>query len=535
MADKVLRFTAEDNGYGATIDRMAAKLRGAFTNTGMEDILNQADSKFTNFSDKVKFIKDELESQRKYSEAESRSDIKTAQEDNMRHGYKRSNDSIAKELGQGYEKEEKVIEKLVTALNRFSEKVEDVLVPPQNNGGTPPPTQLPPRKNEGDEGGGVGRFLGGAFQMATGFALERLGEKLLNVIKNAVVQGNDLDRTELRIGRRFPINPDTVAPWELGIKNKDFLESISTTGASRRSGTNIEQETVNRLRLTGAYDVGQEQFAGLDRFSRINKQGGNILDKNQMDASRIITEILTRADRQGILGVSKNDFSMLPEKIGQVTSIMQQQYSNSERTNAASAINLMLAGQGIGGRFADTRSADTFGKLNEGISNPRSPGMRAFILETLRRSNPGKSPLELEAQMQNGIYDEGNLKSIFSSIQGVRSQEARGRILQSLGLDAQSSVRLAGASNLNDFIRLGSQGGGLSDKEFQDSQGNIRDRAEKNTLVTDEMAAYFGNAVTSFGEAVSKFANTVGKWDYQIGKNIGKELNKNKVVPAATK
>lgn len=528
MADKVLRFTAEDSGYGQTIDRMASKLRSAFSNTGMADILQEADAKFTSFSDKAKFIKEQLSSA-KDKILSTQSDV--GYDPNGRFQFTNEDVQRVNATGRKWQgkaenvKDDKVIDRLIESLDRLGQKIEEETeVKNQSGGGEPIPPPIPPivpsGGGRGRKGGGGG-FLSDAFAVATGVGIERFVENILGGLRDELKTGADLVRKENTLNRQFRIDPNTLsdaggrtlAPNELGVNNKEFLEAIGNTAASRRSGSNAVNETLNRLRLTGSYGVSQDQLGGLDKFYR-TRNGGDLLDRSQFDASRTIVEILSRSDRQGILGVSHNDFTMLPEKIGQVTSIMQQQYANSERTNANQAINLMLAGNKIGGRFGDDRAADTFGKLNEAISNPRSPGTRAFIMEALRRANPGKSPLELEAQMQEGINSPENVKAIFPYIQGIRSREMRGRILQGFGLDAQSSLRLANANNLETFTQ-GAGGGagstGLSSQEYTDKQKDIQTRAEQLTLSWDKMTTYISNSITSFGEAVTKFSDAVTK------------------------
>ncbi|HSY77692.1 MAG TPA: hypothetical protein VK890_12580, partial [Bacteroidia bacterium] len=396
-------------------------------------------------------------------------------------------------------------------------------------------------------GGGGGGGIGNALSVAMGVGIERLAESVLGYLKNKVVEGYDLAKQELLLNRQFTIPADTIndaggrsrAPYELGVNNKDFLQAIAGTAASRRSATDVVDETLNRLRLTGAYGVTTEQMGGLDRFYRRGQYSGGMLDASGMDTGRTITEILTRADKQGILGVSKGDFTMLPEKIGQVTAIMGQQYATTERTNAGVAIGLMLAGSrpgGIGGRFADDRAADTFGRLSEGISNPNNPGMRALILHTIAQANPNtQSPMQLEGLMQEGLSNPHNARAIFGMIQNVRSREMRGRILQSLGLDVQSAYRLAGSENLQSFMGGLSGHGALTATEYAAQQGKTKERAEQLTLTTEKWATWFGNGVTSFGDAVTRFVNGLHvDLPFRDSKPLtpNAKINTNKVIPA---
>jgi len=547
MADKVLRFTAEDSGYGQTIDRMAGKLRTAFSNTGMADILQEADAKFTNFSDKIKYIKTQLNEVKNQNELERKGEVGEAVIENHRTGYKRSDDAVQKEVSRAYEKEERSINRLVESLDKLGEKVEDaddhrseqhveekqVLIAGRAGGGA---------REEGGSGLGL---LGTSLATAIGFGLEQIASRILGAASNSISTGFDIARNELAINRQFQYNSnDTNGEIvrngatkgitrrdelsSLGMSKTDLIKLVSATAASRRSGDNISNEVFNRLELAGSYGISQESISGLDRFYR-RQNGGGIMDRSGLDATSTISEILSRADRQGILGVSKNDFTMLPEKIGQVTSLMAQQYSRSERTDANAAINLMLAGQRIGGRFADDRSADTFGKLGEAISSPKGPGSRAFILEALRRANPGMSPLELEAQMQNGLSAD-NVKTIFPAIQHVRSREMRGRIFQqAFGLDAQSALRMADSGNLSSLMQqMGQQPGTPAELEAQ--RNAVRGRAVEHTTASDQLTSQFSNSVTSFGESVARFVNGIFRDPHP---ETTTEPKNNKVVSAS--
>lgn len=549
MADKVLRFTAEDSGYGQAIDRMAGKMRSAFD---MNSVLAEADTRFTSLGDKVKFVKEQLASagisilnmKKSNSGYDPQGRFEFSNEDVLQYSSRYGKLSQDRAT---IPKDEKVVDRLVESLDRLGEKVEEANEKNEPGGGGQEPPPTPPIVPGGGGGrggrkGGGSSFLSDAFSVATGVGIERFLEGILGGIRDEFKTGVDLARKENVLNRQFQIDPDTLsdaggrtlAPYQLGVNNKEFLEAIGQTAGSRRIGTDAVNETLNRLRLTGSYGVSPDQLGGIDKFYR-QRNGGDLLDRSQFDASRTIVEILARSDRQGILGVSHNDFTMLPEKIGQVTSIMQQQYSNSERTNANQAINLMLAGNRIGGRFGDDRAADTFGRLNEGIVNPHSPGTKAFILEALRRANPGKTPLELEAQMQEGINSPENVKAIFPYIQGIRSREMRGRILQSLGLDAQSSLRLADAGNLSTFTQAAGGGissRGLTPQEYTDKQKEIQTRAEGLTLTQDKAMTYFSNSVTSFGEAVTKFIDGATKQAANVKEIYGnpKEPKNNKVI-----
>lgn len=111
----------------------------------------------------------------------------------------------------------------------------------------------------------------------------------------------------------------------------------------------------------------------------------------------------------------------------------------------------------------------------------------------------------------------------------------RGRILQSLGLDAQSAYRLAGSENLQSFMGGLSGRGVLSAADYATQQGQMKERGEQLTLTTEKWVTWFGNGVTSFGDAVTRFVNGLHvDLPFRDSKTAAPKagVNTNKVIPA---
>lgn len=541
MADKVLRFTAEDSGYGQTIDRMAAKLRSAFSGAGggMSDILQEADAKFTNFADKLRFIRGELGTIKEANEEERRMAVRDATQENTKAGSPRSNDAVQRELSKTYEREEKTIDRLIDSLDRFSDKVE-ANSEPGNPGEVPLPPKLPPKVPPEPEGGGGGAFGGGLIGGFLGGFLSGVGSQIVNGIKRAISEGTELERGELQLNRRIAYNRQFSDSTNnefgrLGITNKQGLEAAANAEATGRYGTGdqLNAEVLRRFQLNKGYDIDFGQFGALDRFRRPNATGANSADINGFDASRTIIELLQRGARPGgLFDVNKNDFSLANEKVEQVTRLIADQYERTGTTDASGAINLILAGQRIGGRFAGNQAGEAFNNLANGIRNPGTPGLRSLEYAAIHRQHPEKDAYQVEAQLEGGATQE-NLNAILPIIRRY-SLIAREAILKQLTGNATDAVALARGGSLDAI--LNTNGKPLTAGQVNGRITDAQTRGEKTTLEWDKTTTSFSNAVTNFGQSVAKFTNgsiqILKEQQARIDSLKANEIKTNKIVGA---
>ena len=138
---------------------------------------------------------------------------------------------------------------------------------------------------------------------------------------------------------------------------------------------------------------------------------------------------------------------------------------SGEKADSLSAVNFMSAGMRIGGRFGDDRAAEVYGRMNESIRNPSNPGMKAFIFEMLKRSNPGASFTDIQGMMENGATGD-NLRAILPSISKMPQGEMRRMVLYRLTKNMQDAIRLDSAGSLDAMIKE-SNNKGVSSEEAQ--------------------------------------------------------------------
>lgn len=511
--EKVIRISVEDSGVSSKVQRIGQDIREAFADKGMTDILEEADKRFSDIREKIKFIKDELKTIRASNESEYGEEVKRI---SSKGGSAAAKNAEISRLDKNYNQEQKTLEKLIEALNKFKDKVDPLKpIPGGGNGfNTNPYTNALKDLLSGNMIGAVSRVKNATESKLND--VEGIGTRLalaFGVATASVVgavellkRGNDDLRSENQLKRVYNsgTNSDSeMVPNAVGLSRQEYNELKLRTGLSRRSGAGLASQTFDRALMRNSYGLNEQDFNGLDRFYR-RDNNGNMKDVSGMDANRTILDILVRAEKQGLLGIGKNDFTMLPEKIGQVQAIMQMQSNNGERTNAAAAVNLMLAGNRIGGRFGDDRLHEAMGRIDGSIRNPSSPGMRAFMFNLLSKANPGSSYTDILGQMENGASKE-NLKAIMPSISQLPQGELRRMVLFQLTKNMQDAIRLDASGNLRTMLgQLDQNTIGDADVKRQSDVTGQRNMQFQTAL--DVTVNYLKNNLTDLGRA---FADAV--------------------------
>lgn len=550
MADeKVIRISADASGFGAEMNRMSENAKRAFSDIGLDNLFDEADKQFDKFEDKVKSITEEL--RQKQSEANEQFN---SRKDNSGGNdyYKRSVGAEQDNYNERHDKAisewEKFVEKLRKTLDKAggkddssggssevnpeNKKIQDTLSSAMGRGGQSIGEDigrmLPGNmgkmlgKNLGNLLGKGGETLGRGFgggavtggEVAAGAAGEGaaggaagaagMGGALAAAGVVAVVaavamalkqlygMGMEDWKTESKVNSTFNINRDTFGKGGdvFGMDNKEYKEFILSAAKSRGSANNIEDIAKKEMSLVKGYGLSQNEVQSFDKF--------NYQDVNQRDGTMVIVDILSRAEKDGILGVSGGDFSRLPEKIEQVSNIMAFQKMSGEKVDSVGAVNFMQAGAQIGGRFGDDRAGEVYGRMNESIKNPGNAGMKAYIYEMLRKANPNASFTDLQGQMENGASGD-NLKAILPSIAKMPQGEMRRMVLFQLTKNMQDAIRLDGAGNLD--AMLGSVGNkGISSGQAQTKYNEAMSRTETNQAAMDQIGKIINNSLTDFGE-----------------------------------
>lgn len=548
MADeKIIRITADASGVGAEMDRTAASVQRAFSDIGLDDLLSDADKQFDKIGDKIKAISDELKNKLKDANDEFE---RRKSDSGGNEFYQRSIQGSQDDYNKRHEKAMSEWEKLADKLSKKSARTE------KGGGSGEESSQQSGENSEfkniiarsiGQSGQDLGGFVGRLFPGDMGRSLGKGLGNILNrggsgmvrglgtggtaaevgageaavggeaatgagaaggsmaalgvvavvaavalAIKQLYGMGMEDWRTESKVNATFDINRDTFGKGgdAFGLSNTDYKEFILSAAKSRGSATNVQDIARKELSFMKGYGLNEGEVRNFDKF--------NYQDITGRDGTMVIVDILTRAEKQGILGVSAGDFSRLPEKIEQVGNIMAYQKMSGEKVNSLDAVNFMSAGSQIGGRFGDDRASEVYGRMNESIKNPSNPGMKAFIYEMLKKSNPNASFTDIQGMMENGASGE-NLQAILPQISKMPQGEMRRMVLFQLTKNMQDAIRLDGAGNLDAMLKS-SRDMGVTPQEAKSRYDQAMERTATNQAAMDQLGKIISNSLTDFGE-----------------------------------
>lgn len=555
MADeKVIRVSAQDTGFGQAINRMAEDAKKALSEIGLDGLFDDAEKQFDKLEDRIKAIGEELK--KKAKEANDSFDSRKGSGNDY---HQRVVDTEQQNYNQRSEKASSALDKLSEALRKKGESDGGGSETGGSGGGSNighvlgrmlgnnVSSRLPSGMRNllggeitdrfgqaggsmmegaaaGEGGAAAGGLAGGA--LAVG-AVAGVVVAVAAAIKMLYGMGMDDWRTESKVSATFDINRDTFGRMarggngrasDFGLDNEDYKKQIlrisKERGAAYDKNGNYTAEDVgyNQLAIQQGYGLSDQEVG---RFNKFNFQ-----DNTQRDASRIIVDLLTRSEKQGILGVSGRDFSRLPEKLDVMNTIMSQQKMSGEQVDSSTAIDLVMAGQKIGGRFGDDRAGEAFGRINESIKSPDNPGMKAYVYEMLRKANPNASYTDIQAMMENGASRE-NLQAILPEISKMPQGEMRRMMLYKLTHNWQDANRLDKTNGLDEM--LGSlKTGVVSDEDAKKKFGETDARVERNLAAFDELGKIIKNNLTDFGEKY--IARPMQDWGRGVGKGNAADI-----------
>lgn len=539
MADeKVIRISAQDTGFGQAINRMAEDAKKALSDIGLDGIFENVDKQFDKLEDKIKAIKAELDKENK--EAGEYFDQRRSRAGNDYS--KRVVDKDENDYNKRSDKASTALEKLSESLKKkiSSETTENTTEGGENGSvigrtigrifGQHVGRMLP--GTTAGQGGAIGEGIGGRVIGGGGAAGSSGGLIAAGAVAGVVVavaaamkmlygMGMDDWRTESKVSSTFDINRDTFGRMarggnarasDFGLDNDEWKQQILRISKEKgmaydKNGNYVAEENAyNQMSIQKGYGLSDQEVG---RFNKFNFQ-----DVTQRDASRIIVDLLTRSEKQGILGVSGRDFSRLPEKLDVMNTIMTQQKMAGENVDSNAALNLVMAGQKIGGRFGDDRAGEAFGRINESIKNPDNPGMKAYMYQMLRKSNPDASYTDIQGMMEGGASKE-NLQAILPEISKMPQGEMRRMMLYKLTHNWQDANRLDKSNGLDEMLSSLKTGVG-TDAEATKKFGETDVRVERNLAAMDELGKVIKNNLTDFGEKY--IARPFNDWMRGVGK-----------------
>lgn len=467
--EKIVRVSVSGDatGLNKTIKRAADDLRKSFSNLGLENILKDADKQFDKTSDKIKALSKALDELNK----------KKVQifDEKLSNAGNQANRSSIEASQKRYEEQHG---RAVEALNNFNTATAS--------------------SEEGAAAGGGASAAGGAAAVAAGAAivaaLVYVIGKLLKVGQEELrrdMKMNSVYGGETNFGRNIREHYDTT----MGIEQKEYMEMAYRTGISRGgSDGTLEEDTKKRAWLMNGYGI-QEQDA--QQFDKFYHSGGS-------DATVIIAQLLQESRNRGVLGVSNEDFSRIPQALQQVSSIMGMQKNSGEKVDETLALNMVMGGQQLGGRFADDRLGDVSNRINSSIQNPSNGGMKAYVFEMLKRANPDASYTDILAMQENGASAE-NMQAIMPQILGMKNKEMRRMVLHELTKNWQDANRIS--DNPEDFMDM-YKGGGKVKTDQTSLFNDIKGRSEILTTEFDKLMNRAGATLRNFADDAVTTVNT---------------------------
>jgi len=502
-------ITGDASGLNKEFKRVQTDAKEAFKDIGLDKALDNAEKQFAKIGDRIKAVNQILKDHKKDSDTEfdsrtkhatTRHDVNRVKEDKI------DADNLQNEAWIKWQK----------LADYFTQSIKDKRIDEQGN---PMLQPNPEDDNNGRPGlghraimrtiaGGRLNLAGGAHEVVAGegglaesAGLGAMGIAITSALTIAIAAaiGKSLQlglqqyRTENTIAGKFDIDRNTFGTGEneLGLSNNEYKQFIFQQAKSRMSATDIQEISKNRLTLEKARGLDDTDVSRLDQF---RQQGGQ-------ETGRVIVDILSRAEKGGILGITKTDFTLLPQKIEQVANIMSMQKANSGTVDTEAALNLISAGTKIGGRFATDQASEAFGRIDASIKNPSSPGARAFIFEELRKANPNAKYTDIKAMMEKGLTGD-NLKAIMPDIERIPQGEFRRLLLASVLTQGNQidANQLDKDGNLNK-LTSGLRQRGISDKEFADKSKDIENVAEGKVDVVSKIGAHISSWGAAFGHA----------------------------------
>lgn len=521
MADeeKIIRINVSGDAseFNAEIKRASQAMQDSFKELKFDDLLVGADKQFDNIADKIEAIKDKLKEQRK--EVNERYDAKASS----------GNDAYRNRVEQMRTAENKTFDEAETKLNKFSEAIEKARRSSEKKGDKEERDASKEKKPEDAEGMGsnVGNVLsnmfrktfGGNFRSfspqaglaegvtgegaiagrggmlggmgAGGIAAAGALAAVVALTLKGMSDGWEQVRADNKNNAVFAQSFRGDYDASSGMDSNDYAQFALQTARSRGSGDNIGEETIRRAYLKNAFGIEDQDTQQFDKF---RFQDGS-------DPTVIIADILKRSETKGLLGVDKGDFSRIPQVLATVSGLMSMQKNSSEKVDEGYATSLTLAGQRIGGRFADDRLGGVMQGMNAGIQSPQNGGMQAYIFQALKAANPDASFTDILAMQEEGASAQ-NMASILPGIMRMPEGEMRRMALRQLGMKQQDANRLDKGGNLTEFLEA-TKGSGKIEKDDQ-VYDNIKKRSDSFVLEQDKIVEnaqnlwrkFWGNLMT---------------------------------------
>lgn len=476
ILNKEIRITAVDAGYTSTIDRISEdtkkKLAQNSPSSGIGELIDEAEQKFESVGDQVRYIAEELNKLKVGKDIfdQQRAQIRSDFDPKIRKAYNENNDydmqtlsykkrSALKQVDKDEDDQAKVNEELVEVLGKLKDSIdkqalaESKIKRPVNDQIEQEDKQQKKwwsflgvnkrggRLTEEDEAryairrATIGQRVGGIAAHSTGNAA--IGQSVESLVSGAggaaaiialvsgiVLANNEFTNKKGRVAGMTSMNDDDLfghylfnsrngnkLSTDIGQLGKDpgeMMQYLIPILRSRGSRDGVMDIGMRQLRMEKGFGLEEGSLSKYDTYSRA--------DNTSKDASRQIMLFIQEARTGKMFGFEKGDFSQLGEKIDQFGRLTSLQAQQSEIANQRMSMKLIQAGSEIGGSFADNRSADQFSRLNSAVTSPQGSFRQAYIMNRIHNANPGDDYFQVRKRMEQGIFGEGNLKSLLGGV-----------------------------------------------------------------------------------------------------------------------
>ena len=485
VLNKEIRITAVDAGFTTTIDRLSddAKKKLEKSDPGLSELLNEAQAKFTDIGEQVRYIAEEINRLiiPRSTFQNERGDIRSEYEPHIQKAVSESNLSEHarlirerdKKLKQVDEDETKQIEenkRLAASMDRLREVIER----DAKNQERKPIDQIEHEDKqqrkwldffESDNkektkeqlaqdmlhNHSLGQRVGGMVTQATGNSaigqtiasgIAETGTiaSIIALVTGAVFAGNELtnksaramgmsgynvddfDRKESESQNRFSNSNaagGNLMSSAFGLSAAEYIERLPAI-MQAQGRRDVADIALHQLGLERAYGLESGRLSKTDVFSRA--------DNTVQNSTAQIELFMQEAKKLDLFNMGKsggNDMTQLQEKIGIFERLVSAQASRQEIIDQRQSMRMIEMGGEVGGSFGDNRAGERLSSLDAAITNPQGGFREAYIWNQLHKANPNMDVFEIEKLKSQGLYGEGNLKALLGGVHPMgKSKEA---------------------------------------------------------------------------------------------------------------
>ena len=275
----------------------------------------------------------------------------------------------------------------------------------------------------GFSGRGARNAAGGVAQGSAGaFGVGAFASLSLGAITSYIIQ--QAEREEIARGRFRGISGNNIQGGlgtTYGMSNADFIDFARQVARSRGTASNINQDTSRQLGLERGFGLDMGALNQLAMASRLT--GSNFFTNNtdastnsQQTTEKALVDMIRIFTNARVFNIEKGDFSMVGEKIEDLTKIMVSMASQGGFADSVQASSLMASLGRVGGNFSNQNQMSLVNRMNKAITDPTNQFAEAAMLRSLSMGNEGMSLFQLKKQQEMGAFGLGNIENALKFI-----------------------------------------------------------------------------------------------------------------------